>query len=157
MLVKELLLATAMVILVVFLHLMGLALLWRGLRSHSKVFRSLRILPLTLLLSATLGLIFLHTLDIWLYTALYLYLGAFPTLEQSLYFSTVTYSSLGYGDFLLPEKWRVLGAIECPAGIILLGISTAFMITVLTKFRLLLGHDWLSGADDGGDPQQMSD
>lgn len=150
MLAKELMLATTIVVLVVIFHLMGLALLLRALRSHSKVFRSLRILPLTLMLSATLGLILLHTVDIWLYAGLYLYLGLFRTLEQSVYFSTVTYSSLGYGDMLLPSEWRVLGSIECPVGIILLGISTAFFITVLTKFRLL-GHDWLSGDEHGGD------
>jgi Ion channel. len=150
MLGKELLVATMMVVLVVSLHLMGLALLWRALRSHTKVFRRVRLLPLTLLLSTTLGLIVLHTVDIWLYAGLYLYLGVFRTLEQSVYFSTVTYSSLGYGDVLLPSEWRLLGSIECPVGIILLGISTAFFITVLTKFRLL-GHDWLSGEDHGGD------
>jgi len=112
MLGKELLVATMMVVLVVFLHLMGLAMLWRALRSHMKVFRSLRILPLTLLLSATLGLILLHTVDIWLFAGLYLYLGVFRTLEQGLYFSTVTYSSLGYGDVLLPNDWRLLGSIR---------------------------------------------
>ena len=152
MLAKELMLATTIVVLVVIFHLTGLALLLRALRSHSKVFRTLRILPLTLMLTATLGIIFLHTVEIWLYAGLYLYLGLFPTLEQSLYFSTVTYSSLGYGDVLLTNEWRLLGSIECPVGIILLGLSTAFLISVLTKFRLL-GHDWLSPEDHGGDHQ----
>jgi uncharacterized membrane protein len=150
MLASELLIATAMAILVVIFHLMGLALLLRAMRSHSKVFRTMRILPLTLLLSVTLGIILLHTVEIWLYAGLYLYLGVFRTLEQSLYFSTVTYSSLGYGDVLLPPQWRLLGSIECPVGIILLGMSTAFIISVLTKFRLL-GHDWLSSEEHGGD------
>jgi len=150
MLASELLIATAMAILVVIFHLMGLALLLRAMRSHSKVFRTMRILPLTLLLSVTLGIILLHTVEIWLYAGLYLYLGVFRTLEQSLYFSTVTYSSLGYGDVLLPPQWRLLGSIECPVGIILLGMSTAFIISVLTKFRLLR-HDWLSSEEHGGD------
>jgi Ion channel. len=150
MLAKELLLATTIVLLIVVFHLVGLALLLRAMRSHSTVFQSLRILPVTLMLSATLGIIFLHTVEIWLYAGLYLYLQLFPTLEQSLYFSTVTYSSLGYGDVVLTKEWRVLGSIECPVGIILLGLSTAFIISVLTRFRLL-GHDWLSGDDHGGD------
>jgi hypothetical protein len=150
MLAKELLLATAMVIVVVIIHLTGLALLWRALRSHTKVFRSLRILPLTLLLSTVLGIISLHTIEIWLYAGLYLYLGAFRTLEQSLYFSTATYSSLGYGDILMPDRWRILGSIECPVGILLLGISTAFVITVLSKARLIK-QDWLSGEELGGE------
>jgi hypothetical protein len=77
-------------------------------------------------------------------------LGVFRTLEQSLYFSTVTYSSLGYGDLVLPPEWRLLGSIECPVGIVLLGISTAFILSVLTRFKLL-GHDWLSGEEHGSD------
>src|SRR4030095_4166338 len=99
---------------------------------------------------ATLGIIFLHTVEIWLYAGLYLYLQLFPTLEQSLYFSTVTYSSLGYGDVVLKEEWRVLGSIECPVGIILLGLSTAFIISPLTRFRLL-GHGWLRGRGSAGE------
>ena len=150
MIAKELLLATTIVVLIVIFHLTGLGLLLRALRSHSRVYRSLRALPLTLLLTVTLGIIALHTVEIWLYAGLYLYLGLFRTLEQSLYFSTVTYSSLGYGDLLLTNEWRVFGSIECPVGIILLGLSTAFVISVLTRFRLL-GHDWLSGEEHGGD------
>ena len=150
---NELLIATAMVVLVVIFHLIGLAFLLRAMRSHSKVFRTVRILPLTLLLTVTLGIIVLHTVEIWLYAGLYLYLDAFSTLEQSLYFSTVTYSSLGYGDLLLPPEWRLLGSIECPVGIILLGMSTAFIISVLTRFRLF-GHDWLSGDEHGHERRQ---
>jgi hypothetical protein len=153
MLAKELLLATAFVVPIVIFHLTGLALLLRALKSHSKVFRRLRILPLTLLLTVTLGIIALHTVEIWLYAGMYLSLGVFETLEESVYFSTVTFSSLGYGDVVLPTQWRVLGAIECPVGIIMLGISTAFLISVLTRFRLL-GHDWLSGEEHGGDHPQ---
>ena len=145
-----------MVIPVVIFHLLGLALLLRAMRSHSRVFRSVRMLPLTLLLGVTLGIILLHTVEIWIFAGLYLYLGAFRTLEQSLYFSTVTYSSLGYGDLILPERWRLLGSIECPVGIILLGMSTAFIISVLTKFRLL-GHDWLSGEEHGGEQDPKHD
>ena len=147
MVASQLLLATAVVVPVVILHLVGLALLVRAMRSHSRVFRSVRIRPLTLLLSVILGIIAIHTIEIWLFAGLYLYLGAFQTLEESLYFSTVTYSSLGYGDLVLPERWRLFGSIECPVGIILLGMSTAFIISVLVKFRLL-GHDWLSGEEN---------
>ena len=98
MLVKELLLATAMVGAIVIVHLTGLALLIRALKSHSRLFRSLQILPLTLLVTATLGIILIHTVEIWLYAALYIELGAFTAFEQALYFSTVTYASVGYGD-----------------------------------------------------------
>ena len=152
MLIKELLLATAMVGAIVVVHLIGLALLIRALKSHSRLFRSLQILPLTLLVTATLGIIAIHTVEIWLYAALYMELGAFTAFEQALYFSTVTYASVGYGDMLLPVEWRILGAIEGPVGVVMLGVSTAFLVSLLTQLRVLR-HDWLTPthADDSED------
>jgi hypothetical protein len=141
----QLLLATAMVMVLALAltHLVGLALLTRGLRSHSRVFRRLRIMPLTLLMTATLGIIAIHTIEIWLYAGLYLGLGAFRSFEEALYFSTVTYASIGYGDLLMPHNWRILGAIEGAAGIIMLGWSTAYLVSLLTQLKLF-GHDWLT-------------
>jgi hypothetical protein len=146
MLVVELTLATMMVLAIVFIHLIGLAILTRALRSHSRVMRSVRILPLTLLLLASIGIIAIHTVEIWLYAGVYLELGAFRSFEESLYFSTVTYASVGYGDVLLPHEWRIFGAIEGPVGIIMLGWSTAFLVSLLSQLRLL-GHDWLTPQD----------
>ncbi|HEY4071244.1 MAG TPA: ion channel [Sphingomicrobium sp.] len=141
----ELTLATVMVILTVLIHLTGLAVLTRVLRSHSQLMRQLRVMPLTLLLTATLGIIAIHTVEVWLWAALYLFgLEVFRVFEEALYFSTVTYASVGYGDLLMPPQWRILGAIEGAAGIIMLGWSTAYLVSVLTQLNVLR-HDWLGG------------
>ena len=112
--------------------------------------RKLRLLALTLLLSASVGIIAIHTVEIWLYAAVYLQIGAFKDFEEALYFSTVTYASVGYGDMLLPHSWRVFGAIEGPAGIIMLGWSTAFLVSLLGQLKLF-GHDWLKREDQSGE------
>lgn len=140
---KQLLLATLMVVVTVSVHLIGLAMLMRLLRSHTRLFRQLRIMPLTLLLAATIGIFAIHTVEIWLFAALYLRLHAFSHFEEALYFSTVSYTSIGYGDVLMPHAWRILGAIEGAAGIIMLGWSTAFLVSLLTQLKLL-GYDWLT-------------
>jgi hypothetical protein len=139
----ELVLATGMVLVMVFMHLVGLAVLMRVLRSHTRIFRRLRIMPLTLLLAASVGIILIHSAEIWTFAALYLALDCFTHFEQALYFSTVTYATIGYGDLVLPHQWRILGAIEGAAGIIMLGWSTAFLVSLLTQLKLL-GHDWLA-------------
>lgn len=139
----QLMLASTMVVVIVLVHLIGLGILIRVLKSHSRVLRRLRFLPLSLLLAATLGVIAIHSVEIWLYAALYYTLGAFSAFEEGLYFSTVTYASIGYGDVLIHKDWRILGAIEGAVGIIMLGWSTAFLVSLLTQLRLL-GHDWLT-------------
>ena len=58
----------------------------------------------------------------------YLYIGAIASFEKALYFSIVTFSTLGYGDIILSEKWQLLSSIQAVNGIILLGWSTAILI-----------------------------
>jgi len=142
-LINQLMIASAMVIATVFVHLVGLAVLVRMLRSRSwhPVFEHIR--PITLLLGASIGIFTIHTIEIWMFAALYLLLGAAADFEQSLYFSTVTYATIGYGDVLVAKPWRILGAIEGAAGVIMLGWSTAFLVSLLAQSRLLR-HDWLT-------------
>ncbi len=89
------------------------------------------------IMTAAFGLFALHTIEIWAYAALYLRLGALPDFEQALYFSTSTYATIGYGDIVLPLRWRILGAIEGANGIMLLGWSTAFFVSIIDRIRLL--------------------
>jgi len=143
----ELSFATFTVLGIMLVHLVGLAILTRLLRSHSEVMREVRLLPLTLLLLAGMGIIAIHTVEIWIYAGIYLALGALSNFEEALYFSTQAYASIGYGDVLLPHDWRIFGAIEGPVGIIMLGWSTAFLVSLLARLKLLR-HDWLRREGD---------
>lgn len=145
----QLALASVMVLITVIVHLVGLAILIRGLRSHHRLMRAVRLMPLTLLLAASLGIFAIHTFEIWLYAAFYLRVGAIAQFEQALYFSTVTYATIGYGDLLLPHAWRIFGAIEGATGIIMLGWSTAFLVSLLARLNMFR-HDWLTPDDVDG-------
>jgi hypothetical protein len=145
-LIGNLVLASIMVILTVIVHFLGLVLLLRLLGSHGhKVDHWHRIArQCALLIIAVLGIVFLHTIEIWAYALLFVGLGAIEGLEPALYFSTVSFSSLGYGDVVLTERWRMIGAIEAANGLILFGWSTAFLLSLMGKLRAL-EHDWLEG------------
>ena len=66
---NQLALSSIMVVITVMVHLIGFNMVMRLLRSHSRFIRKLRITPLTLLLSASLGIFAIHTLEIRLYKA----------------------------------------------------------------------------------------
>lgn len=87
------------------------------------------------LLTAVLGVFFLHTVEIWSWAFLYVWLGEFDDIERALYFSCVTFTTLGYGDVTLGQDWQLLGGLEAANGIILVGVSTAFVIAVLRNLR----------------------
>lgn len=139
----QLLLATTMSLATVAIHLTGLAFLVRLLRSHHRLVRPLKRAPVAILLTATIMIFVIHAAEIWLYALLYVLLGAIDSFEVALYFSTSTYSSVGYGDVVLGEDWRILGAIEGATGLIMIGWSTAFLVSLLGQLKLLT-HDWLT-------------
>lgn len=70
---------------------------------------------------------------IWVWAILFYFAGAFASFEESLYFSTTSLTTLGYGDLVLGKDWRLLGSIEAANGMLLFGWSTAFIFEVVSK------------------------
>jgi voltage-gated potassium channel len=136
-LILELATATALVATTCTLHLLGIGALMvlLGRRHHPDRADVMR--QAIAICSAAGGLFMLHAAEIWLYAWFYLAVGAFPALEVSLYFSTASYTTVGYGDVVLDPAWRVVGAIESANGIILLGWSTAFFVAIVGRIRWL--------------------
>ncbi|MGY4533982.1 voltage-gated potassium channel Kch [Pseudomonas sp. TE3786] len=62
-----------------------------------------------------------------LWAALFLLLGEFKDFTTALYFSGVTFATLGYGDVVLSQQWRLLSPLEAANGILMFGVSTAIM------------------------------
>jgi len=84
-----------------------------------------------------IALFALHGIEIWLYAFLYLQLGAVADLETAVYFSSITYGGIGYDDSYLAARWRLVSAIEGVNGVLLLGWSTAFFITVVARAQFV--------------------
>lgn len=74
-----------------------------------------------------------HTVQVWLWAYVLIYMGAFEFLYEALYFSLVTYTTVGYGDVVLPVQFRVFGAFGGVTGILCFGISTAFLVSLISR------------------------
>lgn len=142
--IENLALATAMVGLTVIIHFTGLLLLMHLLRMRGHHFRvrESTIGQGVLIVMVVLGIFAIHTAEIWAYAFVFQAVGAIDNFEQALYFSTVNFTTLGYGDIVLSERWRLFAAIEGANGLILIGWSTAFLLSVTVRMRTL-EHDWL--------------
>lgn len=88
---------------------------------------------LSVLCFATLGLFLSHIAQIWIWAVVYMLLGEFDDLETALYFSTATFTTLGFGDILASVEWRLMASCEAAAGMLLFGLSTAFLFEVLSE------------------------
>jgi hypothetical protein len=88
----------------------------------------------TVYIAGIVMLMFLASLvEIASWAVVYLPIQALPDLETALYFSAVTFTSLGYGDVTLKPPWRLLSALESANGVILFGWSTAVVFAFVRE------------------------
>lgn len=85
------------------------------------------------LIFSVLFIILLHTIEAWGWALIYLYLGEFSSLSQALYFSVVTSTTLGFGDIVTSEKWQLFATFEAMQGLLLFGVTTAFLIDIMRR------------------------
>jgi Ca2+/Na+ antiporter len=124
--ITKLLLCWLLMALCVAVHAIGVmgAFRWFG---RSSTLEDSRFWPPTWLFIRVAGwLVFLHLLEISIWALFYSWGHAIPDIHSAFYFSAVTYTTVGYGDLVLPEAWRLVGGIEALTGILMCGWSTGF-------------------------------
>jgi hypothetical protein len=82
---------------------------------------------------AALWILFVLTSSVWSWAVLYLGLGLFGSLEQALYFSITSFTTLGFGDVVLEPGWRLLAGMTATHGLLLFGLATAFLVEVFNQ------------------------
>lgn len=82
---------------------------------------------------AVLGVFCAHIVQIWIWALFYISVGAISGLEEALYFSTSTFTTVGFGDVVLGENWRLVSSFQSANGFILFGWSTAFIFEVMSR------------------------
>lgn len=104
----------------------------RQFSSNSKF--SATLLRHILLISTTFAIIILaHTIQVWIWAFSLIALGALNDYSDAVYFSLVTYTTVGYGDVTLSSDFRIFGAMASVTGLLGFGISTAFLVEIITK------------------------
>jgi hypothetical protein len=136
----QLAVGAGMIALCVVIHGIGLFTLAQTMRGRraQKAFSRLEPLSFTgalFTLLTVFALIFIHFVEIWSFAFLYDFLGALPNFQEALYFSTISYSTIGYSDAAIAHEWRMVAALEGILGVILLGWSTAFFVRVLARLE----------------------
>ena len=154
--------AAVLVALTLVFQCAGMAALIRWVRTYLErgmyrfgVFRSA-----ILVVRFTSVIIALHLLQILLWAGFYRW-NCFPSWESAFYFSAANYSTVGTGDLLLPKMWRNLGAVESVVGVLMCGLSAAFLFAVVTRLvereeRFAPKLVRLSGERPGKTPRRYS-
>jgi len=130
---SELMIALSVVAVCVVIHTVGLVLFGQFLiYKFPKVERTATMTRQVLALILVFAVVItLHLIEASLWAAFYYVRGLFDDFETALYFSLVTYGTIGFGDVVLPQSWRLLSGIEGISGVLLCGLSAAFIFAVI--------------------------
>lgn len=135
---EELLISAAIVAATTFVHavlIAAAAAIFRtskhGFWGPARFVRDSAVLTfLSLLLMAA------HALEVSMWAAALIQIGVFETFEAALYFASVAFTTLGFGDIILPQDWRLLSGAIAANGLLLFGMSAAFMLETASRLRL---------------------
>jgi len=130
---KELLIAFSIVAVCLILHVASIVFIadWMLDQRDKRKNRIGTVGYMGLLIAAFSAIIILHMIEIAIWAAFYFGNSLFPDFETALYFSTTSYTTIGFGDVVLPRAWRMLGGIEGVTGVLLCGLSTAFVFAIV--------------------------
>lgn len=81
--------------------------------------------------TSVLWLVLGITINTWIWALAFLWTGEFTDLEEALYFAIASFTTLGFGDVLLNQDWRVFGALSAVNGLIVFGLNTAFLVELM--------------------------
>src|SRR5215470_3701247 len=130
----ELAVAVLLLILTLWLQCAGVAALIEWLRRVAA--RDISVLgPIrsaALVVRTSVAIIILHGLVILLWASFYR-ARCFPSWELAFYFSSSSYATVGYGDVVLPSKWRLLGPLESMTGVLMCGLSVGILFALVTR------------------------
>src|ERR1700687_2266458 len=90
--------------------------------------------------SATLLVLTAHLVEITIWAFVFVFCGEFAQFAGAFYHSAMNYNTLGYGDVVMTPSWKLFGPLEAADGMLMFGVSTAIVISVIqlivrTKFR----------------------
>jgi Ion channel len=81
--------------------------------------------------SATLLALTAHLVEITIWAFVFVFCGEFAQFAGAFYHSAMNYTKLGYGDVVMTPSWKLFGPLEAADGMLMFGVSTAIIVSVI--------------------------
>ncbi len=123
-----------LITLTVVAHAFGLILIREGVVQRLSLTLGARrssVVLAAIVATTVLLLTLLHGIEAGVWAAAYVALGARPDFSSAVLYSLSAMTTYGHADIYLAEHWRLMGALEALNGMMLFGLTTAFLFAVL--------------------------
>ena len=111
---------------------MGALIHWGRAQFRRELYRLGALRSAALIVRSMSVMMAFHLLQILLWASFYRW-NCFPSWENAFYFSAASFSTVGYGDLVLPRAWRTLGPVESVAGVLMCGLSASFLFAIVNR------------------------
>ena len=126
----NLLVGTIIIVTTFLFHTIGLVGLTKLLsRFHRRLGPGTLAADIPAMLLIVVGLFAIIMVEVTIWAAVFTYVGAIGDFNTALYFSTSNFATVGFGDVVPSHDWRLLAAIEGVGGFLLIGWSSAYLVT----------------------------
>jgi hypothetical protein len=141
-------LGLSLILLTIAIHTTGVVMMAFGLETRIRVRIDKhkddprRAIPIVIGHIGAVALILaaLHGLESLLWASAYRWLGALGSFTDASIYSLATMTTLDIPELMVPSQWRMISALEAVNGVLLFGISTAFIFAVIQAYWLMLSH-----------------
>ena len=137
----------SLIVLTIAIHVMGVVLIaLAGMKVRARLAaRSLGLwhaIPIVVGVIGVVGLLLatLHGLEAAIWAVAYLWLGALDTPLEAMLFSVDSMATRGASGLVLHQHWQMMGALEAVDGMLLFGISTAYIFAVMQLYWPMLSE-----------------
>jgi hypothetical protein len=125
-----------LIVLTVVIHVCGLALigesvvdaLSESVDRRRFIFKFAMVMGVTSLLATIL-----HGFEGAIWAAAYRFLGALPDARTAMLYSISAMTSYGHANLYLKDRWQLMGALEALNGMLLFGLTTAFLFAMIQR------------------------
>lgn len=146
-LIAKLLIGAFMIAVTVIIHATMCDFVFRFIENHARSFASIfkKFWKIWSLIVAVFMIGAALMADIWLWTLLFYTLEPelLGNIETALYFTTITFTTVGYGDIVFSSDWRLLTASTAINGMIIFGWSTAFIFEIMAALYRPSDRNWI--------------
>ena len=140
-LILQLALGGALMAVATGVQTLGIAMAMAARPHLSRRIGSPRVWPFTILVTAiALWLLLGQTIGVWVWTLALIGVGGFEELEPALYYALSSYTTVGFGDVLPEEEWRILGTMAGANGMLAFGLAAAALVGIVGQVRRELGE-----------------
>jgi hypothetical protein len=137
----------SLIVLTIAIHAIGVVMMaFVSLRVRDRItdpcFGLGYMIPIVIGLVASTGLLLaiLHGIEAAIWAAAYLWLGALDSPLNAILYSVDSMSTRGASGLMLQAHWRMLGALEAVNGMLLFGISTAYIFALMQAYWPMLSR-----------------